>query len=225
MIEAERPVLLGYLTALEELTVQGEECARIASSFFSRDRERGPALPGSLQVLRLESAFEEGLQPFLWSPDYHAAAPGVIPTLELRARTLFLHVAVSSSTVRTGSTGMSSLPTGFGSLWIRAERVHLDAGETLAERPCPVTAEQDLCRYLLLAPPSFSEFRMYSPADGPPMAAPELDIYSCFDKQLGSTARFDSLEALAAAMRRTPEAKTLEFSLLRDQQCLQIIRA
>jgi len=55
------------------------------------------------------------------------------------------------------------------------------------------------------------------------MTAPRLEIHSRHDKQLGSTASFGSLAALAEAMRRTPGAQGLEISLPRDQQCLRII--
>ena len=217
---------LSYLAALEELTVVGDKCMRAANSYLYQQQARpGPLLPASLQVLRLGSSDEAWLEPFRWHLSYEAAASGVIPTLELQARILVLNITISSSAAETaGFAGMSSLPTGFASLRMRAERIQLDAADTLVNRPFGVSAEEDLCRYFLAAPQSYSDFRIYSPDGGLAMAAPKLEIHSRHDTQLNSAASFGSLGALGEAMRCTSAGQTLDISLLRDQQCLRIIR-
>ncbi len=142
-VEGENSMSLSYLAALEELTVVGDKCMHAANTYlYQQQAQPGPLLPASLQVLRLGSSDEAWLEPFRWHLDYHAAAPEVIPTLELRAQNLALNLAISTSTAQTRYLGSSSLPKGFASLWIRAERIRLDAAETLGKRPCGMTADR-----------------------------------------------------------------------------------
>ncbi len=221
------PTSLRYLMALEELTICGEECLRAANEFLFRpdDDPRSPLLPVSLQVLRIDASPKARLDPFWWWFDYEAAASATIPVLELRVQTLALTI-FGRGREWESSTGRSCLPEGFSSLQLCTERIELDTCRSIDMRSSGqiVHAEQELCLFFLFAPPGYNEFRIYAPDGGPPMAAPQLKIGSRIDQQLDCTASFHSLGVLGNAMRRTPEAQSLDIDLLQDQQCLRIVR-
>ena len=98
------PLSLGHLTALEKLTVRGAtNCDWYTRDFFEQlgRADAKPALPASLQVLRLgETAY--GLCPFLWGTNYfypwpQAPASVTIPVLELQAKGMLLMFDGSST--------------------------------------------------------------------------------------------------------------------------------
>ena len=222
-VAEEAPTSLSYLTALEELTIRGEKVLRAANEYLYRPQfKRAPRLPVSLQVLRIDVSPEARLDPFWWTFDYVASASATIPVLELRVRILTLNI-VSRPPVREGCTAYNSLPEGLSSLRLCSERIKI-ASAIGPDMGSEATAERELCLFFLLSPQSYTEFRVCAPDGGPPMAAPELAIGSLIDQQLKSTARFESLGALADAMRRTPEAQTLDIEVLQDEQCLRVTR-
>lgn len=241
------PLRIGHLTALQEFTVRGYDCGSYIHHFFDQQGQAGaePALPTSLRVLRLGD-LASGLDPFFKDPTEAAVASVTIPVMELRAERVLL--CFGGSADLDGHADSSWLPPGFDSLHLCTERIALNRVRPSGVTWCPETTppEEQLCRFFAVAPECYTEFRICTPPGGPPTASPDVELevdlesesesdwnsdsesaweaVSDSGPQRGRGVRFDSLGALAEAMKRTPVGGSLDICLGHDQQYVRITR-
>jgi len=157
-------------------------------------------------------------------------APVTIPVLEWRCSSVELDYvrATPPANASMASPAVADLPFGFSSLWLHTDYIGMVFDERPGGMALPTfedvdedSGAEDLCQFFRLAPGCYKDFRLFV---GGRLTISPLRFMAEYNMPDIAEYYFDSLQDIAAAMRRVAGVHGLAVSVSRDETYLHVVR-